>query len=212
VNAIIGLGEEIEESVIVQKVLRSLPMRFNPKISTLEEISDLNSISMDELHGIFTAYEMRTKQENPDVKETAFKASKRSKKKKKEQEEYSSSNDVSEDDEEVANFVKRLNKGTNGRYGGKLPLICFNCDGIGNFGNNCPHKKKRNDEGYSKGKHTYKGKRTTKKDFMKILCIKEDISSSDEDEISHSETGRVIFMAVKDSEKEDSKEDYEEAE
>ena len=61
VNAIIGLGEEIEESIIVQKVLRSLPMRFNPKISTLEERSDLNSIRMEELHGIFTAYEIRTK-------------------------------------------------------------------------------------------------------------------------------------------------------
>jgi hypothetical protein len=85
-NAIIGLGEEIEESVIVQKVPRSLPMIFNPNISTLEERSDLNSISMDELHGIFTAYEMRTKQENPDVKEATFKASKRSKQKKKEQE------------------------------------------------------------------------------------------------------------------------------
>jgi hypothetical protein len=36
VNVIIGLGEEIEESIIVQKVLRSLPMRFNPKISALE--------------------------------------------------------------------------------------------------------------------------------------------------------------------------------
>jgi hypothetical protein len=60
VNAIIGLGEEIEEYVIVQKVIISLPMRFNPKISTLEERSDLNSISMDELHGIFIAYEMRT--------------------------------------------------------------------------------------------------------------------------------------------------------
>jgi hypothetical protein len=60
VNAIIGLGEEIKESVIVQKVLRSLPMRFDSKISTLEERSDLNSISMDELHGIFIAYEMRT--------------------------------------------------------------------------------------------------------------------------------------------------------
>jgi hypothetical protein len=147
VNAIIGLGEEIEESVIVQKVLRSLPMRFNPKISTLEEISDLNSISMDELHGIFTTYEMRTEQENLDVKQAAFKASKRSKKKKKEQEEYRSNNDVSKDDEEVANFVKILNKGTNGRYRGKLPLICFNCDGIGHFANKCPHKKKRNDEG-----------------------------------------------------------------
>jgi hypothetical protein len=43
-------------------------MRFDPKISTLEERSDLNSISMDELHGIFTTYEMRTEQENPDIK------------------------------------------------------------------------------------------------------------------------------------------------
>ena len=60
VNAIIGLGQEIKESVIVQKVLRSLPVRFDPKISALEEISDLNSISMDKLHGIFIAYEMIT--------------------------------------------------------------------------------------------------------------------------------------------------------
>jgi hypothetical protein len=36
VSEIIGLGEEIEESVIVQKVLRFLFMRFNPKISALE--------------------------------------------------------------------------------------------------------------------------------------------------------------------------------
>jgi hypothetical protein len=185
-------------------------MRFNPKISTLEERSNLNSIRMDELHGIFIAYEMRTEQENPYVKEAVFKASKRSKKKKEKQEEYRSNNDVSEDDEEVANFVKRLNKGTNGRYRGKLPLICFNCDGIGHFANKCPRKKKRNDEGYSKGKQTYKDKRTTKKVFKKILCTKEDISSSDEDEVSDSETGRVLFMVVKDSDKEDSEEEYEE--
>jgi hypothetical protein len=56
VNAIIGLREEIKESVIVQKVLKYLPMRFDPKISVLEERSDINSISMDESHGIFTTY------------------------------------------------------------------------------------------------------------------------------------------------------------
>jgi hypothetical protein len=111
----------------------------------------------------------------------------------------------------VANFVKRLNKGTNGRYRGKLPLICFNCDGIGHFANKCPHKKKRNDEGYSKGRQTYKGKRTTKKVFKKNFCTKEDISSSDEDEVSDSETGRVLFMAVEDSDKEDFEEEYEES-
>jgi hypothetical protein len=79
-KAIIGLGEEIEESVIVQKVLISLPMRFDPKISSLEERADLDSISMDKLHGIFTTYEMRIEQENPYIKEAAFKAFKRSKK------------------------------------------------------------------------------------------------------------------------------------
>jgi hypothetical protein len=115
------------------------------------------------------------------------------------------------DDEEVANFIKRLNKGTNGRYRGKIPLIRFNCDGIGHFVNKCPHKKKRNDEGYSKGRQTYKGKRTTKKVFKKSFCTKEDISSSDEDEVSDSETGRVLFMAVEDSYKQDSEEEYEEA-
>jgi hypothetical protein len=101
-----------------------------------------------------------------------------------------------EDDEEVANFVKRLNKGTDGRYRGNIPLICFNCDGIGHFSNKCPHNKNINDEGYSKIKQTYKGKRTTKKVFKKSLCTKEDISSSDEDEVSDSEIERVIFMAV----------------
>jgi hypothetical protein len=106
----------------------------------------------------------------------------------------------------VANFVKILNN----RYRGKLPLICFNCDGIGHFGNKCPYKKKRNDEGYSKGKQTYKGKRTTKKVFKKILCTKEDISSSDEDEVNDSETEIVLFMAVEDSDEEDSEEEYEE--
>jgi hypothetical protein len=69
----------------------------------------------------------------------------------------------------------------------------------------CPHKKKRNDEGYSKGKHSYKGRRNTKKVFKKILCMKEDISSLDDDEASDSETGRVLFMAVKYFDKEDSK-------
>ena len=176
-------------------------MRFDPNISTLEERSYLNSISMDKMHGIFTTYEMKTEQENQDVKEAAFKASKRSKQKKKEQEEYSSNSDALKDDEEVVNFVKRSNKGTDGRYRSKIHLICFNCDGIGHFPNKCSHKKKRNDEGYSKGKHTYKGKRTTNNFFKKSLCTKEDISSSDEDEVSDSETGRFIFMAVKNSDK-----------
>ena len=103
----------------------------------------------------------------------------------------------------MANFVKRLNKGTNGRYRGKIHLICFNCDGIGHFSKKIPHNKKRNDEGYSKGRQAYKGKITTKKVFKKNFFTKEDISSSNEDEVSDSETWRVLFMAVEDSDKEE---------
>jgi hypothetical protein len=35
VNAIKGFKEEFDESIIVQKVLRSLPIRFDHKLSTL---------------------------------------------------------------------------------------------------------------------------------------------------------------------------------
>ena len=111
----------------------------------------------------------------------------------------------------MVNFVKRLNKGTDGRYRSKFPLICFNCDVIGHFSNKCRHKKKRNDEGDSKRKQTYKGKRSIKKVFKKSLCTKEDISSSDEDEVSDSEIERFLFMVVEASDKEDTEEEYEEA-
>jgi hypothetical protein len=94
---------------------------------------------MDEFHGIFIAYEMRTEQENPYIKEAAFKASKKSNQKGRKKEEHSSNSEVSEDDEEVVKFVKRLNKGTDGSYRSKIPLICFNCDGIGHFSNKCPY-------------------------------------------------------------------------
>jgi hypothetical protein len=100
VNSIIGLGEEIRESVIVQRLLRSPLMRFDPKTSSLEERAYLDSISMEEIHGIFTAYEMRTKQENPNIKEATFKESKRSKKKRNQKEkEHSNNSDILEDDE-----------------------------------------------------------------------------------------------------------------
>ena len=60
VNIIRGLGEEIEGLVIVQKILRSLPMGFDPKVSSLEERVYLATLTMDELHGILMAYEIRT--------------------------------------------------------------------------------------------------------------------------------------------------------
>ncbi len=75
-----GLQQKVEDDVVVQKVLRSLPTRFDYKMSALEERTDLEKLEMDELHGILTAYEMRTSGENSFRKEEAFKVAKKDKK------------------------------------------------------------------------------------------------------------------------------------
>ena len=82
---------------------------------------------MDELHGIFTAYDMIIEQNGPSRKEETFKATKQSKKS-----EALPKNQSENSNDEEAIFMKKLEKGT-GKYKGKLPLKCFNYERIGNF-------------------------------------------------------------------------------
>ena len=111
VNIIKGLGEKVDEQVIVQKILRSLPMRFDSKISAIEERSDLNTMTMDKFHGILIAYEMRIEQEDLAEKEASFKVTNRRRTiKQKSKTEYNSDDDS--DTEEEANFVRKLKRGT----------------------------------------------------------------------------------------------------
>ena len=93
-NVIKGLGERVGEPVIIQKILRSLPMRFDFKISAIEERSDLDTMTMDELHGTLIAYEMRIEQEDTAGKEATFKVTnKRRTSKQKPKSEYNSDDD-----------------------------------------------------------------------------------------------------------------------
>lgn len=59
VNVFREPSEEVEESMLVLKVLRSIPLIFDANISTTKEIKDMENMKMDELHGIFTTYEIR---------------------------------------------------------------------------------------------------------------------------------------------------------
>ena len=112
VNVIRGLGGKLKEKEVARKVLRTLPMRYDPKVSTLEEQYDLKKVTMDDLHGILTAYEMRTGLNETSKKEAVFKVS--------------SKNQSEHLDDEEALFLCKLKKGT-GKYKGKLPFKCFNC-------------------------------------------------------------------------------------
>ena len=54
--------------------MRTLPSWFNSRMLVLEDRSDLDNLTKDELYGIITAYEMRMEPKNISRKEASFKA------------------------------------------------------------------------------------------------------------------------------------------
>ena len=77
VNNMKALGETMPESIIVQNILRSLPSRFNPKVSSIEETADWETLTMNQLLGNLTAYKMRLPQKKPSTREATFKTKKK---------------------------------------------------------------------------------------------------------------------------------------
>jgi hypothetical protein len=97
VNAMKVPGEKIEESFLVQNILRSLLDKFNPKVYAIEELYDTKTLSIDQLLGNLIAYEMRISKDKSITREASFKAD---------------NNTNSELDEIEAKFVRRLKKGS----------------------------------------------------------------------------------------------------
>jgi hypothetical protein len=174
VNAMKGLGEKIEDAFLVQKILRSLPNIFNPKVFAIEELNDLKILSIDQLLGTLAAYEMRISKDKSTTREAYFKEDK---------------NEESEPDEIEAKFVRRL-KNRSGKYQGKFPFKCFNFGKIGHFASKCPHKKQNQN---SEGKKKYKSKRFGKN---KSLCVNNDDTSGDMDSGSSCEDKVNYFMLM----------------
>ncbi|KAA0033527.1 gag-proteinase polyprotein [Cucumis melo var. makuwa] len=74
-NESLLLGEKIPDSKIVQKVLRSLPRKFDMKVTAIEEAHDITTLRLDELFGSLLTFEMATAdRESKKGKGIAFKS------------------------------------------------------------------------------------------------------------------------------------------
>lgn len=101
VNSSFNLGEKIPESTIVRKIMRSLPDVFRPKITTIEESKDFDTINIEELVISLQTYELSL----PQPKKNKSIALKTMPKKADD-----SSVDGSLNDEDLALFPKRFKK------------------------------------------------------------------------------------------------------
>lgn len=59
VNQSCGLGEKISKTKIIEKILRLLPQRFDPKVTVIEESKNLKLLKRDDLVGSHLTYESR---------------------------------------------------------------------------------------------------------------------------------------------------------
>ena len=74
VNKVRLLGEDLPDKRVVEKILVTLPERFESKISSLEESKDLSKISLAELLNALQAQEQRRIIRQEESMEGAFQA------------------------------------------------------------------------------------------------------------------------------------------
>jgi hypothetical protein len=117
---------------------------------------------------------MRTKKEQPDLKDAVFKESVKSL--------TSQDNDSSEHflDEEEAKFVRKLKRGSI-KYEGMLPFKFFRCGKVGHFTSKCHFKENITNEKERKDKHK-------PREFKKKKYFKRNKFYSREDNNNSSET------------------------
>jgi uncharacterized lipoprotein YehR (DUF1307 family) len=73
IKTIKGLGETIYEPFLVHKIFISLPDRFNSRVSAIDEMTNLKMLTLDQLLGTLTAYEMRITKSKSTTREASFK-------------------------------------------------------------------------------------------------------------------------------------------
>jgi len=101
-NSMVSLGKSISDVKLIRKILRSLPVRFRIKVTTIEESKDLEEMKIEELVGSLQTYELSL----PPIKKVKIIALKASKRKAK----VSSKEDSEKEEDVVAMLAKNFER------------------------------------------------------------------------------------------------------
>lgn len=205
-NECYALGEKLCEEKLVRKVLRSLPRRFDYKVTAIEEAKDITVLKLDELIGSLITFEMGFREDDlVKRKEIAFAA---------ESKVAESGNGLQKELLETValitkNFSKML-KGYNRRnYGNhnardnqrdrssdsshqrQKKIQCHECQGYGHIQAECANTLKKKNKSYvttlsdsdSDGNTSDDGGKDTHIAFNTVLSKKEETESDDPLEI-----------------------------
>ncbi|XP_026451663.1 uncharacterized protein LOC113351987 [Papaver somniferum] len=144
-------GDTIEDSAIVEKILRSLPEKFESKVTAIEECNTAATMTLNELLGLLQAYEQRLLEKTAAAKtvEEALQSQVRWTNNQGNSSFGGRSNNGS--------YQRRYNFGgrsNNGGYEGrklvdKAKLQCDNnCGNFGHFSFDCPKPRKTTENNY----------------------------------------------------------------
>jgi len=162
----------------VSKILRSLPARWRPKVTAIEEAKDLNTLSVEDLVSSLKVHEISLNEHEPAKKSKSIALPSKGKSSKAlkviESEEESHDGDSDEDPAEMMamlsnrlQYLARKNKKFLSRrsdYKGSRKQDqkgCFNCKKPGHFIADCPDLQKEKSKDKSK-KSTFKSNKIKK--------------------------------------------------
>ncbi|MCI36985.1 retrovirus-related Pol polyprotein from transposon TNT 1-94, partial [Trifolium medium] len=74
-NKMTSHGERMEKVTVVEKILRSMPAKFNYMVCSIEESNDVTALSIDELQSSLIVHEQRMKSQTHGRDEQGLKVS-----------------------------------------------------------------------------------------------------------------------------------------
>ncbi|XP_027169592.1 uncharacterized protein LOC113769333 [Coffea eugenioides] len=140
VNKVRLLGKDFSDERIVQKILVTLPEKYESKISSLEESKDLSSISLAELVNALQALEQRRMIRKEETVECAFKAKSKNSRGGKDKKIMEKSSKFSKANKNDASspcpYCKKLNHMPK-RYWWRPDIKCRKCGNMGHMERVC---------------------------------------------------------------------------